>query len=146
MLAVVQRVSAASVSVDGAVVGAIDTGLCVLLAIETDDTPRERGWMADKLAALRIFPDDAGRMNRPVTEASGAVLLVPNFTVVGDARKGNRPAFTRAMKPLEAEREYHAVAEALRHRGLRVETGRFGAHMEVRIDNDGPVTIILESP
>lgn len=145
MRAVVQRVSSASVRVDGAVVGQIGRGLLVLLGVSVHDGPADVTWMARKVAGLRIFPDDQGRMNRSVVEVGGAVLLVSQFTLYGDARKGRRPSFVEAASGAEAETLYEAVAQALREEGLPVEQGRFGAHMDVELVNDGPVTILLSS-
>ncbi|BAS28461.1 D-aminoacyl-tRNA deacylase [Limnochorda pilosa] len=145
MRAVVQRVSRAVVRVDGEPVGRIDRGLMVLLGVSTSDGPADAAWMARKLAGLRIFPDEGGRLNRSVAEAGGAVLLVSQFTLYGDARRGRRPSFTRAASGSEAEAVYDAVARGLRDEGLPVAQGRFGAHMEVELVNDGPVTLLLSS-
>lgn len=145
MKAVVQRVESASVEVDGRVVGAIGTGLLVLVGIEAGDVDDDVRWLADKLANLRIFEDDAGRMNRSVLDVGGAVLLVPNFTVAGDARKGRRPSFDSAMAPGAAEPMFVALVGALRATGVGVESGVFRAHMRVTLVNDGPVTILLPS-
>lgn len=145
MRAVVQRVSSASVRVDGAVVGQIGRGLLVLLGVSVNDGPADAAWMARKLAGLRIFPDDQGRMNRSVVEVGGAILLVSQFTLYGDARKGRRPSFVEAASGAEAGALYEEVARALREEGLPVEQGRFGAHMDVELVNDGPVTILLSS-
>lgn len=149
MRAVVQRVSEASVTVEGAVVGAIGRGLLVLAAVEKADTDKERAWMAEKLAHLRLFPDGEGKMNLSVLDVGGGVLMVPNFTVAGDCRKGRRPGFDGAMKPPEAEREFQALCDAvgaaLGGRGVRVERGVFGADMQVALVNDGPVTVVVES-
>jgi D-tyrosyl-tRNA(Tyr) deacylase len=151
MRAVVQRVTGAALGLVGesgevtehARIGA---GLVVLLGIEKDDAAADREWMVSKLAGLRIFEDGQGKMNMSVLEVgAGAVLLVPNFTVAGDARKGRRPSFDGAMRPVEAEAEFGAVARALGKEGARVKTGVFGAHMRVSIENDGPVTIVLDS-
>nr|WP_269433342.1 D-aminoacyl-tRNA deacylase [Limnochorda pilosa] len=140
-----QRVSRAVVRVDGEPVGRIDRGLMVLLGVSTSDGPADAAWMARKLAGLRIFPDEGGRLNRSVAEAGGAVLLVSQFTLYGDARRGRRPSFTRAASGSEAEAVYDAVARGLRDEGLPVAQGRFGAHMEVELVNDGPVTLLLSS-
>jgi D-aminoacyl-tRNA deacylase len=148
MKAVVQRTSGASVEVEGRVVGAIGAGLVVLLGIEAGDTGADRAWMAEKIANLRIFEDAAEKMNLSVRDVGGGVLLVPNFTVAGDARKGRRPSYDNAMRPQESEAEFGRVAQALREvagEGVRVETGVFRAHMRVSLVNDGPVTILLES-
>ncbi len=148
MKAVVQRVSRASVEVRGRVAGEIDRGLCVLVGLEAGDTDADRAWMADKLANLRIFEDDQGKMNLSVQQVAGAgLLLVPNFTVAGDARKGRRPSFDKAMPPAQAEPEFAALIDAVRAAasGVTVQSGVFRAHMHVEINNDGPVTILLDS-
>ena len=145
MRAVVQRVSSASVRVDGRLTGAIDTGLLVLLGVGSQDGVADVEYVAAKIRDLRIFPDDAGKMNRDVAEAGGAVLLVSQFTLFGDARNGRRPSYIGAAPPELAVALYEGVASALRARGLRVETGEFRAHMEVSLVNDGPVTILLDS-
>lgn len=144
MIAVVQRVSEASVAVDGEVVGAVGLGLCVLLGVAAADGESEADAMADKLARLRVFPDDAGRMNRSVVDVAGALLVVSQFTLLGDASRGNRPSFVAAAPPERAEPLYLRVAERLSTlHGLRVATGRFRSEMRVSLVNDGPVTIIL---
>jgi D-tyrosyl-tRNA(Tyr) deacylase len=151
--AVVQRVSEARVTVDGATVGAVAPGLLVLAAVEEGDTPDDRQWLADKIANLRIFEDDQGRFNHSILDLAASpdapptlgVLLVSNFTVAGSVRKGRRPSFDKAMKPPEAEREFSALLDAVRAHALRVETGVFGAHMDITLTNDGPVTITLDS-
>lgn len=144
MIAVVQRVSEASVAVDGEVVGAVGLGLCVLLGVAAADRESEADAMADKLARLRVFPDDAGRMNRSVVDVAGALLVVSQFTLLGDASRGNRPSFVAAAPPERAEPLYLRVAERLSTlHGLRVATGRFRSEMRVSLVNDGPVTIIL---
>lgn len=145
MRAVAQRVARAQVTVDGAVTGAILRGLLVYLAAAPADGDAEVEWCARKLAELRIFPDDEGRMNRSVEEAGGAVLLVSQFTLYADTRKGRRPSFFDAAPPELAEPLIARVAEALRVRGLTVEAGRFGEHMLVEAVHDGPVTIIIDS-
>ena len=145
MRAVVQRVSRGAVRVDGRVVGEVGPGLVVLLGVAAGDAEDDAGWMADKLAQLRIFEDQAGKMNRSVSEAGGGVLLVSQFTLLGDARKGNRPSFVEAAPPEAANALYERVAALLRERGLPVGTGVFRAHMDVELVNDGPVTILLDS-
>jgi D-tyrosyl-tRNA(Tyr) deacylase len=137
--AVVQRVSRASVSVDGEVVAAIGPGLLVLLGIAHDDTERDGDWLADKVRNLRIFPDAQGRMNEPLGERQ--VLCVSQFTLYGDARRGNRPSFVAAAEPARAEPLYERFCERL---GAR--RGVFGAMMAVELVNDGPVTLLVESP
>ena len=144
MKAVVQRVSEAQVSVDGQTVGEIHDGLVVLLGIGIADGEAEATWMASKIANLRIFADSEGKLNRSLLEAHGAVLLISQFTLYGDARKGRRPSFTEAALPEVAEPLVDRVAQLLAQTGVRVATGRFQAHMLVKIHNDGPVTIILE--
>lgn len=147
MKAVVQRVSRAAVRVDGQVLGQIGRGLLVLLGIGKDDTEADADWMIRKLLALRIFPDEAGKMNRSVADIGGALLIVSQFTLYGVLEKGTRPSFSDAMPPPEAEKFYGAFLQRLRAATpLQVEEGRFGAMMEVELVNDGPVTIILASP
>ncbi len=146
MKAVVQRVARASVKVDGQLTGRIDCGLLVLLGIGKDDTGKDTGWMINKLLALRIFPDEAGKMNRSVTDVAGGILVVSQFTLYGDARKGTRPSFTDAMPPAEAEKFYNDFMMKLRAATtLPVAEGKFAAMMDVELINDGPVTIILDS-
>ena len=123
----------------------IGVGLVALVGVETGDTERDAAWAADKLAHLRVFEDEAGKMNLSALDVGGSVLLVPNFTVAGTARKGRRPSFDGAMAPPGAEPLLGAVRDRLRGLGVPVETGVFGAHMRVRIENDGPVTIWLDS-
>lgn len=145
MRAVVQRVTEASVEVSGDCVGRIDGGLLVLLGVAVGDTDADRHWMTRKLAGLRIFRDAEGRMNLDVATAGGAILLVSQFTLLADVRRGHRPSFIEAAPPAVAAPMVDRVADDLRGRGLRVETGRFGADMKVRLLNDGPVTISLDS-
>jgi D-tyrosyl-tRNA(Tyr) deacylase len=145
MRAVVQRVRCSSVEVGGRIVGEIESGLLVLLGVKVGDTAEDLAWMVRKVSALRIFADDEGRMNLDVGTVGGSVLLVSQFTLLGDCRRGNRPSFVDAAPPELASPMVDAAASALRERGLRVETGRFGADMLVRLENDGPVTIILDS-
>ncbi len=146
MRAVVQRVRSASVTVEDDVVGEIGTGFLVLLGVATDDGDEDGTWMARKIAGLRVFPDEAGRMNLDLAAAAGEVLLVSQFTLQADCRRGNRPSFIAAAAPEIAAPAVDRVATLLRERhGLRVETGRFGASMAVRLLNDGPITIVLDS-
>lgn len=145
MRAVVQRVSHARVTVDGRVAGAIADGLLVLLGVTHDDRNETAEAFARKIVALRIFPDAEGRMNRSLAESGGAVLCVSQFTLYGDVRRGNRPSFTDAAPPLQAEALYEAFCAAIEAAGLRCERGVFGAHMEVELVNDGPVTLIVDS-
>jgi D-tyrosyl-tRNA(Tyr) deacylase len=137
--AVVQRVASASVAVDHEVVGSIGRGLLVLLGVHVDDDEAVADRMADKLLALRIFEDPDGRMNVNVGDAAGEILCVSNFTVYGDARRGNRPSFTESARPEQAEPLYERVRERLGAQG-----GRFGAHMHVDLVNDGPVTLVVD--
>jgi D-tyrosyl-tRNA(Tyr) deacylase len=145
MRAVVQRVEAASVVVGGHVVGAIDSGLLVLLGVADNDGPEDVHYIASKLHGLRIFGDEAGKMNLAVAEAGGELLVVSQFTLYGDCRKGRRPSFDRAAPPALAKAMYEAVVLELRALGLRVATGEFQAHMQVHLVNDGPVTVLLDS-
>lgn len=145
MRAVVQRVASASVSVGGQTVGAIERGLLVYLGVVTGDGPADTEYIAAKLAGLRIFEDEAGKMNRSVTDTGGAILLISQFTLAGDARGGRRPSFITAERPEAAKARYDDVAAALRAAGLRVETGIFQTDMQVASVNDGPVTILLDS-
>jgi len=143
--AVVQRVRFGRVEVGGAVAGEIGAGLLVLLSVAKDDTPADRAYLVDKVAGLRIFADEAGRMNLDVRQAGGAILLVSQFTLHGDVRRGRRPGFTDAMAPEGAAPEIERVAAELRALGLGVAQGVFGADMQVTLCNDGPVTILLDS-
>jgi D-aminoacyl-tRNA deacylase len=146
MRAVVQRVSRASVTVDGRTTGAIDRGLLVLLGAGAGDGATDLAYTVDKIVNLRIFPDDAGKMNRSVLDIGGAVLVVSQFTLYGDARQGRRPAFTGALEPVAARALYEQSLVAIRAAGvMRVEAGEFGADMAVELVNDGPVTILLDS-
>ncbi len=145
MKAVLQRVSRAGVTVDGSLVGSIEKGLLVYLGVEREDGPSDIDYIADKVRCLRIFGDSSARMNLDVGSASGAVLVVSQFTLLADCRKGRRPGFSRAERPERAEELYGLFIEALKQRGLDVEAGRFGAHMEVESLNDGPVTMLLHS-
>lgn len=148
MRAVVQRVAHASVTctVDGdAATRSIGPGLVVLVGIYETDEPRDREWLADKLANLRIFVDPAGKMNLSVLDTEGSILLIPNFTVAGDAKKGRRPSFDAAMRPERAAPEFDRLAADLRARAVPLQTGFFGGDMLVQIANDGPITIILDS-
>lgn len=144
MKAVVQRVSKASVTVENEVTGSIGIGLLVLLGVHQGDTAEKIAWMSEKIAKLRIFEDDEGKMNRSVQDVGGSVLLVSQFTLYGDLKKGTRPSFIEAARPEVAIPLYEAMIDALRSLGLRVETGIFGAMMDVSLVNSGPVTIIIE--
>ena len=145
MRAVVQRVNRADVRVEGQSVGAIEAGLLVLLGVHQDDAETDVESMASKIAHLRVMADGAGKMNRSVMDAGGAVLLVSQFTLCGDVRKGRRPNYSSAAPAEVAERRYLQVADRLRGLGLRVALGSFGANMEVESVNDGPVTILLDT-
>lgn len=145
MRAVIQRVKRAEVRVDGDVVGEIGTGWLVLLGVAPNDTQRQVDWLADKIANLRAFEDDDGKMNRSVQDVNGAVLAVSQFTLYGDCRKGRRPSFTGAAPPAIAEPLYEAFVVALKMLGVPVATGCFGADMQVALLNDGPVTFVLDS-
>ena len=146
MRAVLQRVSRASVTIDGEVGGAIGRGLLVLLGVTHADTPEQARWLAEKIAGLRIFPDADGKMNRDVAEAGGSVLVVSQFTLYGSCEKGRRPSFIAAARPEQAIPLYEQFVNGLKALGLPVATGRFGALMQVELVNDGPVTIIVDSP
>lgn len=145
MRAVVQRVSSARVLVEGEIVGAIGTGLMVFLGVGTGDKEADVGYLADKTANLRIFEDQEGKMNLSILETGGEMLVVSQFTLYGDCRKGRRPSFTDAAAPDQADRLYLGFVEHLRGLGLKVETGTFRAHMEVEVMNEGPVTMLLDS-
>ena len=145
MRCVIQRVKEASVTVEGEVTGQIGPGLMILIGVREDDTEKDLRYMADKVPHLRIFEDDAGKMNRSVMDAGGAILAVSQFTLYGDARGGRRPSFIEAARPQEANALYQRLVESWRAQGVAVETGRFRAHMEVALVNDGPVTLLLDS-
>lgn len=144
MKVVLQRVTQAQVTVDGTVIGAITPGLLLLVGITATDTTAELTWMAQKCLGLRIFPDEAGRMSRSVQDIQGEILVVSQFTLYGDCRKGRRPSFDQAAPPAIAEPLYEQFVAELRASGLTVATGQFGAMMQVELVNDGPVTLILE--
>ena len=144
MRAVVQRVTEASVRIDGETVGAIQNGLCVLLGVSTDDTDTDADYITEKLLGLRIFDDENGVPNRSVLDVGGSVLLVSQFTLLGDARKGRRPSYIFAARPEQAIPLYERCIARL-SAAVPVETGRFGADMKVSIENDGPFTILLDS-
>ncbi len=145
MRAVVQRVSRASVTVDETVVGQIGVGLLVLIGVVVGDDQRDLDYIVDKVAGLRVFPDANGRMNVDVADAGGALLVVSQFTLAGDCRKGRRPSWDDAAKPDEARAWYERAIEVWRARGLPVEAGVFQADMQVALVNDGPVTLLLDS-
>lgn len=145
MRACVQRVSEASVTVDGEVVGQIGLGALVLLGVAGDDTEADARWLADKVAGLRIFEDAEGKMNLSLADVAGGMLVVSQFTLLGDCRRGRRPSFAAAAPPELAERLYEVFVAAVRATGIEVATGRFRCHMGVSLVNDGPVTLILDS-
>src|ERR1700690_1569135 len=145
MRAVVQRVSRASVEVDGEITGEIGTGLLVLLGVERTAGEGDADYLAEKVAGLRIFENEAGKMNLSVGEIGGAILAVSQFTLLGDVRRGKRPSFDAAARPERARQLYDAFVERIRARGLRCETGRFQEMMQVELVNNGPVTILLDS-
>lgn len=144
MRALIQRVSRASVQVDGEKVAGIELGFLVLLGVANEDEEAEAAWLARKIAGLRLFEDDAGKMNLGLEDVGGSVLAVSQFTLYGDARKGRRPSFTRAAAPAQAQELYERFCELLAAQGVPVERGVFQAHMEVSLVNDGPVTLWLE--
>jgi D-tyrosyl-tRNA(Tyr) deacylase len=145
MRAVVQRVKEAQVTVDGAAVGRIGRGLLVLLGVAVGDSPGDGQLLAEKVANLRIFDDEKGQMNRSAADVAGEILVVSQFTLLGDARRGRRPSYIDAAPPEEAKRLYELFATEVRGLGLRVETGVFRANMDVALVNEGPVTILLDS-
>ena len=145
MKALVQRVSKASVTVDGEIVGSIGRGLVVLVGVAVDDTEKDVHYLADKVAQLRIFSDEEGKFNISAMESNGEMLLISQFTLLADTRKGRRPSFIDAAPPQQAESLFNLFVERMRSTGLKVETGRFQQHMLVEIYNDGPVTIVLDS-
>jgi D-tyrosyl-tRNA(Tyr) deacylase len=144
--AVVQRVRQASVTVDGVTAGAIGPGLLVLLGVAHEDTEASAAWLVEKILGLRIFEDADGKMNLSLLETGGALLVVSQFTLYGDTRKGRRPSFDRAARPEQANRLYERFVELARARGVEVQTGVFQAMMQVALVNDGPVTLICETP
>ncbi len=145
MRACVQRVSHAQVTVAGETVARIDTGLVVLLGVAADDTAADASYLADKLVGLRVFEDADGKMNLGLLETGGAMLIVSQFTLLGDCRKGRRPSFTDAAGPELAETLYETFVAAVRNQGVRIATGRFRQNMRVTLENDGPVTLLLDS-
>ncbi len=145
MRAVVQRVTSGEVSVEGRTVGRVGRGLVIFLGIAHDDGPDDLSYLAKKVSSLRIFEDNEGKMNLSVKEAGGELLCVSQFTLYGDCRKGNRPSFTGAARPENAESIYLEFCDYLRGKGLTVKTGKFGAMMKVEVANNGPVTILLDS-
>ncbi len=146
MKTVIQRVKKSKVVVDGEVVGSIGHGLLVLLGVAGEDERADAGWLADKVSGLRIFEDEAGKMNRSLSDIGGEILVVSQFTLYGDCRKGRRPSFVRAAGPEKANELYEYFVSCLKNKGIRVQTGTFQAMMDVSLVNDGPVTLIVESP
>ncbi len=145
MIACIQRVTAAKVIVVGEDVGAIGCGLLVLLGVAAEDNDEDLRWMVDKVVGLRVFNDADGKMNLALSDVGGELLVVSQFTLLGDCRKGRRPSFIAAAPPEKAERMYEEFVAAARQLGVRVATGRFRAHMEVELVNDGPVTLVIDS-
>ncbi len=145
MRAVIQRVQSSSVTVDGKIVGKIDRGLLILLGVGHGDDIQDLNYMVDKILGLRIFQDDEDKMNLSVQDIGGEILVVSQFTLYGDVRKGRRPSFTNSAHPDIANRLYEEFVRKMKDRGIRVEKGIFGAHMDVELVNDGPVTILLDS-
>jgi D-tyrosyl-tRNA(Tyr) deacylase len=145
MRAVVQRVKSSEVKVDGALIGRIGAGLMVLLGVARDDTPQDADYLAAKITHLRIFGDEAGKMNRSLIDTGGAMLVVSQFTLQGDCRKGRRPSFVNAAAPDKGEALYAHFIDHVRRSGVPVQTGRFGAMMDVALVNDGPVTLVIDS-
>jgi D-tyrosyl-tRNA(Tyr) deacylase len=145
MRAVVQRVKSASVKVGGNVTGAIQAGYLVLLGVSREDADKDAQYMADKVAGLRVFTDEAGKFNLSLADVGGSVLVVSQFTLYGDARGGRRPSFTEAAGAQLGNTLYEAFMQKLREKGFEVRSGEFGAHMDVELINDGPVTILLDS-
>jgi len=145
MIAVLQRVSRAQVSVEGVTVGAIDTGLVIFLGVMDTDTEEDVTYLAEKIVHFRIFSDDAGKMNRSLLDVGGAALIVSQFTLCGDWRKGRRPSFVHAAPPEKGKALYKTFLSEIKSRGVPVQQGRFGAMMDVDLTNDGPVTFVLDS-
>ncbi len=145
MKIVIQRVSRAAVTVDGETVSSMAGGFLLLVAVERQDTREDLLWCAGKVAGLRIFEDDAGKMNRDLAQVGGEILAVSQFTLVGSVRRGRRPSFEGAARPEQAEPMFNDFVEELRARDVQVQTGVFGAHMKVDLCNDGPVTLLLDS-
>lgn len=145
MRAVVQRVSSASVTVDGTVVGEIGRGFLVLLGVADDDTQDDVVYLAQKVVGLRVFEDEDGKMNRALADVGGAMLVVSQFTLLGDCRKGRRPSFIAAARPEQADALYRSFCAEVEGQGIPVQTGRFQTHMDVALVNDGPVTLLLDS-
>ena len=145
MRACIQRVNHSRVIVEGEVTGEISQGLLVLLGVSVEDQRQQMQWLADKIIGLRIFEDDQGKMNRSLAEVGGAMLVVSQFTLYGDCRKGRRPSFIAAAPPEKAEAMYNEFVQYIRNQGISVSTGRFRTHMNVELTNDGPVTIWIDT-
>ena len=145
MRAVIQKVNQSSVSVDGEVKGAIGPGFTVLIGVEEGDTEKDARYIADKITGLRIFEDEDDKLNLSIEDIGGEILAISQFTLLADARKGRRPGFTKAARPEEANALYQQVIACMREKGIHVEEGVFQTHMVVQIENDGPVTILLDS-
>lgn len=146
MRVILQRSKDASVTVDGEITGAIPHGYVLLVGVTHEDTEKDADYLAKKIAGLRLFEDEDGKMNRSIEETAGSILSVSQFTLYGNVQKGRRPSFIEAARPEQAEPLWNYFNEQLRNEGLTVETGRFGAMMDVQLTNDGPVTLIVESP
>ncbi|EGQ22678.1 D-tyrosyl-tRNA(Tyr) deacylase [Sporosarcina newyorkensis 2681] len=146
MRVLLQRAKDASVTVDGEIIGSIAKGYVLLVGITHDDSEKDAAYLAKKIAGLRIYEDDDGKMNRSILEVEGAILSVSQFTLYGNVQKGRRPSFIDAARPEQAEPLWEYFNEQLRNEGLHVETGQFGAMMDVQLTNDGPVTLLVESP
>lgn len=145
MRAVVQRVSRARVKVEEKIIGKIDRGILLLLGVEESDEEKELEYMCDKIPNLRIFEDEEGKMNKSLLDVGGSLLVISQFTLLGDARKGRRPSFTQAARPEKAIPMYERFIDSMKEKNITTEAGEFGAHMEVELINDGPVTILLDS-
>lgn len=145
MRVVIQRVKHSSVKVDEQIIGKIDAGLLVLLGIKEGDTEKDVTWLSNKVASLRIFEDENGKMNKELKDINGSILLISQFTLYGDCVKGKRPSFIQAARPETAIPLYEKFIESLRNQGINVETGSFGADMKVELLNDGPVTLVIDS-
>lgn len=145
MRAVVQRVSRAGVKVEEKIIGKIDRGILLLLGVEESDEEKDLEYMCDKIPNLRIFEDEEGKMNKSLLDVGGSLLVISQFTLLGDARKGRRPSFTQAARPEKAIPMYERFIDSMKEKNITTEAGEFGAHMEVELINDGPVTILLDS-
>ncbi len=146
MRAVIQRVTSSRVEVEDKIIGEINTGYCVLLGVTHSDTEKDAEWIVNKIIGLRIFEDEEGKLNRSLTDVGGSILLVSQFTLYGDCRKGRRPSFVKAARPEIANELYGKCCSLFKDKGITVQTGEFQAYMKVSINNDGPVTLIIDSP